>query len=111
MTNRLINPIYALIAVSLLAVAFVLYAPNPTAQPVISLTSTISGRSQLAQVTPAPISFVQSKSLDAGSVSTASLAFNSANTAGNFIVVAVRMGGTGKTVNITDSAGNTNYQL
>ena len=48
--------------------------------------------------------------MDAGTVSTGSLAFTSSNTARNLIVVALRIGNTATQSTVTDSRGNT-YQL
>lgn len=50
-----------------------------------------------------PIAYVQSAQNDAGSVTSATKAFTSNNVAGNLIIVAVRVGATGRTVTITDS--------
>jgi hypothetical protein len=61
----------------------------------------------------AAIAFVQSDSENSGSVSTESIAFGSNNTAGNTIIVAVRQGTPTEigTVTITDSQGNTYYEV
>ncbi len=57
------------------------------------------------------IALVQHKSLDAGTTTSASLAFTSSNTAGNWIAVCVRAGSTTAEVfTITDSNGNTYQQ-
>ncbi len=53
------------------------------------------------------ISLVQHTSVDAGASASASLAFPSGNTAGNFIAVAVRAGASGETFAVSDSRGNT----
>jgi hypothetical protein len=56
---------------------------------------------------PTGVSLVQTASLDAGTASTASLAFNSSNTVGNWIAVAVRAATAGQVFTVTDSNGNT----
>ena len=56
------------------------------------------------------MSYVQSNSLDCGTVTSCSLAFASNNSAGDFIVVAVRVGALGRTVTVTDSENNTYTQ-
>src|SRR6185503_12080612 len=43
---------------------------------------------------------------DAGATASTTLAFPSANTAGNWIAVAVRAGGTNQVVTVTDTRGN-----
>ena len=55
---------------------------------------------------PGVISLVQHAGKDAGTTTTSTLAFNSANTAGNWIGVAVRAGGTGQTLSVSDTRGN-----
>ncbi|MGB2713484.1 MAG: Ig-like domain-containing protein [Vicinamibacterales bacterium] len=55
---------------------------------------------------PAPVAFVQRAGIDAGSTTSASLTFPSANTAGNFIVVAIRAGSLDQVFTITDTVGN-----
>ena len=50
---------------------------------------------------------LQSTSKDSGSVSSDTLAFGSAVTAGSLLVVSVRLGGVSATVAITDDKGNT----
>jgi len=54
-----------------------------------------------------PITLVQDASLDAGINNYGSLAFNSPNTAGNFIAVVVRVGLANETLTIHDSLRNT----
>ncbi len=55
---------------------------------------------------PGVISLVQHAGKDAGTTTTSTLAFNSANTAGNWIGVAIRAGGTGQTLSVSDTRGN-----
>jgi Putative Ig domain/IPT/TIG domain/FG-GAP-like repeat len=59
---------------------------------------------------PAPITLVQHVSVDAGTKTTASQAFPSNNTSGNFIAVVVRAGGVGLALTVTDTRGNTYRQ-
>ena len=59
-----------------------------------------------APAPPAPIALIQQGSVDAGTQASATLAFTSANTAGNFIAVAVRAAGGSQVITITDSRGN-----
>jgi hypothetical protein len=56
------------------------------------------------------IALIQDASEDAGIASSAALSFNSNNTAGNWIGVAIRAGAQGETFAITDSNGNTYHQ-
>lgn len=56
------------------------------------------------------IAFVQSRSTDAGNVSSATLAFNSNNAGGNLIVAGIRVGGAPTLSSIADSNGNTYKQ-
>src|SRR5262245_44650088 len=53
------------------------------------------------------ITLVQHTSRDAGTTASATLAFTAANTAGNWIGVAIRAGRTGQTFTVSDSRGNT----
>jgi Putative Ig domain/IPT/TIG domain len=57
---------------------------------------------------PAPggMSLVQHAGTDAGTAATSTLAFSSANLAGNWIGVAIRAGGTGQTFSLSDTRGN-----
>jgi fibronectin type 3 domain-containing protein len=52
------------------------------------------------------IALVQHTSKDAGTTTSASLAFNANTTAGNWIAVIVRAGKTGQTIGVTDDHGN-----
>ncbi len=57
------------------------------------------------------VALVQHTSLDAGTTTSASLAFASSNTAGNWIAVCIRAGtATSEVFTITDSLGNTYHQ-
>lgn len=53
------------------------------------------------------MSYVQSKSANAGSVTSTTLVFTSNNTAGNTIAVGVRIGANGRTVTLSDTPVNT----
>jgi hypothetical protein len=55
---------------------------------------------------PGTVALVQHVEIDAGSVATASQAFRSANTGGNFIAVAIRAGVPNQTFSIADTRGN-----
>ena len=62
----------------------------------------------LTNLSPAAlIARVQHRSLDAGTTTSASLAFNSNNTAGNWIGVVIRAGKSGQVFTVADSRGNT----
>ena len=52
------------------------------------------------------IALVQHTSKDAGTTSSSSLAFNTNNTAGNFIAVVIRAGKSGQVFSVSDSCGN-----
>jgi hypothetical protein len=56
------------------------------------------------------IALVQHTSKDAGTVASATLAFNSNNTAGNWIGVCVRAGHSGELFTVVDSRGNTYHR-
>jgi len=76
-----------------------------------SLVATATYAIQVAGTSPPPIALAQSASLDAGVTSAASLAFTTNNTAGNLIVVAVRIGSPSTTtVSVRDTNGNS-YSL
>ena len=53
------------------------------------------------------IALVQRANKDAGTTTSATLAFNSNNTVGNWIGVCVRAGHSGQIFTVTDSRGNT----
>jgi hypothetical protein len=55
----------------------------------------------------AAIALIQHAGRDAGTTTSSTLAFPSANTAGNFIAVAIRAGQTGQDITVSDTRGNT----
>jgi chitodextrinase len=57
-------------------------------------------------VTPVSITLVQHSSRDAGTTTSATLAFPANTNAGNFIAVAIRAGKTGQIFTVTDTAGD-----
>ena len=57
--------------------------------------------------TATSISLVQHTGKDAGTTTSATLVFPSANTAGNWVAVAIRAGNTGQTLTVTDTRANT----
>lgn len=69
----------------------------------------LSPYSNVASATISSIGLVQHRGLDAGITNSSSLAFTRTNTAGNFIVVAIRTGHSSRNLSVTDSAGN-NYR-
>ena len=71
---------------------------NGLASPGVNFTVPSSG---------APIALVQHTRLDAGTTTSASLAFPATNTAGNFIAVVIRAGTSGQVFAVTDAKGNT----
>ncbi len=70
---------------------------NDSASDVTTITTTVA----------TPISLVQHAGKDAGTTTSATLAFPSANTAGNWVAVAIRAGITGQTFTVTDTRANT----
>jgi len=66
-----------------------------------------NGSNFTVTVPPAPIALVQHSSKDAGASSSSSLAFNSTNTAGNWIAVVARAGKSGQIFTVSDSLHNT----
>jgi len=70
---------------------------NNNASDVTTITTT----------TATPISLVQHAGKDAGTTTSATLAFPSANTAGNWLAVAIRAGNTSQTFTVTDTRANT----
>src|ERR1700752_2991401 len=56
------------------------------------------------------IALVQHTSKDAGTTTSSSLAFNSSNTAGNWIAVVIRAGKQGQVFTVSDSQKNTYHQ-
>jgi hypothetical protein len=80
--------------------------PNTTG-PIVSTPGGTGATSNTATLTVNnPIKLVQAASVDAGVVPATSLAFPSANTAGNFIAVVVRAGIANETITVQDSAHN-----
>jgi hypothetical protein len=75
---------------------------NPSAK--LSLTFAINLDTSTP---PGGISLVQHWGKDAGTTRSSTLAFMAANTAGNWIGVAIRAGRTGQTFTVTDTRGNT----
>ena len=59
-----------------------------------------------ASLPSAPLALIQKAGKDAGTTASTTLAFPSSNTAGNWIGVAVRAGGTNQVITITDTRGN-----
>ena len=74
-------------------------AVGSTAGPVWTFTTA-------APPSSGPIALVQQAGRDAGTTSSATLAFPSVNTAGNLIVVCVRASGLGQAFTLSDSNGN-----
>ena len=70
---------------------------NDNASDVTTITTT----------TATSISLVQHAGKDAGTATSSTLAFPSANTAGNWLAVAIRAGNTGQTFTVTDTRANT----
>jgi hypothetical protein len=58
----------------------------------------------------ASVALVQHKSVDAGTTTSATLAFTSNKSAGNWIAVCIRAGASGETFTVTDSKGNTYHK-
>ena len=71
----------------------------------------LSPYSNAASATTAPASagivLVQTAGRDAGTTTSSTLAFPASNTAGNWIAVAIRAGGSGQTFAVSDTRGNT----
>ena len=78
---------------------------NATATTPVNRSATSSGNPS-----PARIALVQHTSRDAGTTTSATLAFSSNNTVGNWIGVCVRAGVEYETFTITDSNGNTYHK-
>ena len=83
-------------------------AGTTTGNVMVSLAG-LSSNGVIFSVLPvnAAISLVQHASKDAGTASSSSLAFPSANLAGNWIGVVIRAGLSGEAFTVTDSRGNT----
>src|SRR5258706_29500 len=93
------------------------FTANGTAGGPYSVTASVSGAATPANfsLTNLPVStggvtLVQHVSKDAGSTTSSSLAFNSNNTAGNWIGVCIRAGKSGQLFSVTDSRGNAYHQ-
>src|SRR5580765_7449560 len=66
------------------------------------VTSSFLGMDALAA-----IALIQHAGRDAGTTTSSTLAFPSANTSGNFIAVAIRAGQAGQNITVSDTLGNT----
>jgi centrosomal CEP192-like protein len=77
-----------------------------------SATGATSANFSLTNVASAPasIALVQHTSIDAGTTTSRSLAFNANNAAGNWIGVAIRAGKSNQVFMVTDSRGNTYHK-
>jgi hypothetical protein len=81
-----------------------------TGNVVVTVGGQASNGSNFTVTTPIGISLVQHASKDAGIAASSTLAFNSNNTAGNWIAVCIRAGHSGQVLTVTDSRGNTYHQ-
>jgi IPT/TIG domain len=91
----------------------VLVPAGATTGPVIVTVGSLSSPGSNFTVTTGtttPIKLVQHAGKDAGTTTSSPLAFASNNTAGNWIVVAIRAGHSGQIFTVTDSRGNTYKQ-
>jgi len=91
---------------------------SPTAPASVTNSASIAGGGEtntandgvndVTTITPpsATIALVQHTSKDAGSTTSSTLAFASANTAGNFIAVAIRAGNPGQVFTVSDTRNN-----
>ena len=82
-----------------------------TTGPVVVTVNGVASNGVSFTVTPASsaITLTQHGNVDAGTTTTASLAFNASNTAGNLIAVTIRAGAPNQVFTVTDSSGNS-YQ-
>jgi hypothetical protein len=79
-----------------------------TGNVVVTVGSQASNGSNFTVTVPsAPIALVQHTSMDAGTTTASSLAFQSNNTAGNWIAVVIRAGRSGQVFTLSDSLHNT----
>jgi hypothetical protein len=79
-----------------------------TGNVVVTVGSQASNGSNFTVTVPTvPIALVQHASKDAGTTTASSLAFQSNNTAGNWIAVVIRAGGSGQVFTLSDSLHNT----
>src|SRR6266403_1289371 len=82
-------------------------AGTTTGNVVVTVGGAASNRVNFTVLPATPgIALVQRASQDAGTTTTASVAFNVANTAGNFIAVCIRAGRSGQVFTVRDSSGN-----
>src|SRR6266403_1255446 len=82
-------------------------AGTTTGNVVVTVGGAASNRVNFTVLPATPgIALVQRASQDAGTTTTASVAFNVANTAGNFIAVCIRAGRSGQVFTVRDSNGN-----
>ena len=72
--------------------------------------NTASDVTAIGTTTPGAITMVQHTSRDAGTTNSATLAFPSVNTAGNFIAVMIRTSQNGQVFTVSDTRGNTYRQ-
>src|SRR5882762_9287777 len=93
------------------------FTANSTAGGPYNVSASVTGVATPANfsLTNLPVStggvtLVQHVSKDAGSTTSSSLAFNSNNTAGNWIGVCIRAGKSGQLFSVTDSRGNAYHQ-
>jgi hypothetical protein len=93
------------------------FTANGTSGGPYTVTATVSGVATSANfsltnlVSAPPIALVQHTSIDAGTATTASLAFTTGNTSGNWIAVAIRGGNSSsQTFTVSDSNANTYKQ-
>jgi len=73
----------------------------------LSLSLFVACFSSSARAQTSTIALVQRANKDAGTATSATLAFNSSNTGGNWIGVCVRAGNSGQILTVSDSRGNT----
>lgn len=90
-------------------------APVPTGATTGNVVVTVGGQASnglnfTVQSVASPIALVQHVGKDAGATTSASLAFNSSNTAGNWIAVVIRAGKSGQVLTVSDSRGNAYHQ-
>jgi hypothetical protein len=100
---KLIDESWVQTAAGLASANAILGASDPWGAGMAAFKTAVGG----SGAPPTGVSLVQTTSLDAGTASTAALAFTSSNTVGNWIAVAVRAGSAGQAFTVTDSNGNT----
>ena len=79
-------------------------ASHAISTPAVNTTYTATYQSNGSAALP--ITLVQHTGKDAGTTTSSALAFSAANTAGNWIGVAIRAGQSGQTFTVTDTRGN-----